>query len=65
MKFLIFILFLICGFSQSSLGKSSPTAHFKVLQMNIWQEGTMVKGGFVAIIDEIVRADADIIFSVK
>ena len=62
MKFLIFILFFICGFSQSSLGKSSTTAHFKVLQMNIWQEGTMVKGGFVAIIDEIVRADADIIF---
>ena len=25
----------------------------KVLQMNIWQEGTMVKGGFEAIADEV------------
>lgn len=33
----------------------------KVLQFNIWQEGTVVPGGFDAIIDEIMRNDADLI----
>lgn len=33
----------------------------KVLQMNIWQEGTMVKGGFEAIADEISRLEPDIV----
>lgn len=30
--------------------------------MNIWQEGTIVEGGFDAIIDEIIHSDADIVF---
>ncbi len=33
----------------------------RVLQFNIWQEGTIVEGGFDAIINEIIRADADLI----
>ncbi len=33
----------------------------KVLQFNIWQEGTIVKDGFNAIVNEIIRADADLI----
>ncbi len=33
----------------------------KVLQFNIWQEGTIVKGGFNAIIDEIIRTKADLV----
>lgn len=33
----------------------------KVLQMNIWQEGTMVKGGFEAIADEVSRLEPDIV----
>lgn len=33
----------------------------KVLQFNIWQEGTMVPGGFDAVVDEIIRADADLV----
>lgn len=33
----------------------------KVLQMNIWQEGTMVKGGFEAIADEVARLEPDIV----
>lgn len=32
-----------------------------VLQFNIWQEGTVVPGGFDAIIEEIVRTDADLV----
>lgn len=34
---------------------------FKVLQFNIWQEGTVVKGGFEAVADEIIRSDADFV----
>ena len=30
--------------------------------MNIWQEGTMVQGGFDAIVEEIIHSDADVIF---
>lgn len=32
-----------------------------VLQFNIWQEGTVVPGGFEAIINEVIRSDADLI----
>jgi hypothetical protein len=32
-----------------------------VLQFNIWQEGTVVAGGFDAVIDEIIRLNADLI----
>lgn len=35
--------------------------NLKVLQFNIWQEGTMVPGGFDAIIEEIIRSEADLI----
>lgn len=42
----------------SMMGK---TRELKVLQMNIWHEGTQVKGGFEAIANEIVRLDADIV----
>jgi hypothetical protein len=33
----------------------------KVLQFNIWQEGTVVKDGYSAILDEVIRLDADLI----
>jgi len=32
-----------------------------VLQFNIWQEGTVVKNGFDAIIDEIIHTESDIV----
>ena len=34
---------------------------FTVLQWNIWQEGTMVKGGYEAIADEIARLKPDFV----
>lgn len=34
---------------------------FSVLQFNIWQEGAVVKGGFDAVADEIVRSGADFV----
>ena len=62
---MIRLLVLICIFtsSLSCWGRTPPpAASLKVLQMNIWQEGTMVKGGFDAIVDEIIHTDADIVF---
>lgn len=34
---------------------------FTILQWNIWQEGTMVKGGYDAIVEEIVRLKPDFV----
>lgn len=65
MRLFILILLLFCssGASHGRRGsKSAPTFHLRVLQMNIWQEGTMVKGGFEAIADEIVHTNADVVF---
>ncbi len=39
----------------------NQTQNLKVLQFNIWQEGTMVPDGFEAIIEEILRNEADLI----
>ena len=33
----------------------------KIMQFNVWHEGTVVKGGFEAVADEIARADADFV----
>lgn len=50
---LLFILFF--------LSACEKTETFKVLQFNIWQEGTVVENGFNAVADEIVRSDADFV----
>lgn len=40
----------------------NATAHtITVLQWNIWQEGTMIQGGYDAIVDEIVRLRPDFV----
>lgn len=44
-----------------SLFLSLRAQELKVLQMNIWQEGTMVEGGFDAIADEVARLEPDIV----
>lgn len=65
MKLLLSFLLLCCisSASYSCRGPElAPTTHLKVLQMNIWQEGTIVEGGFEAIADEIVHTDADVVF---
>ena len=53
----LFLMMLV--FSCISLFAKSKD--LKVLQMNIWHEGTQVKGGFDAIAEEIVRLDPDIV----
>ena len=52
------LLLLLMVFGLSSCQK---TETFKVLQFNIWQEGTVVEGGFEALADEIVRSNADFV----
>lgn len=49
---------LLIVFSFSSCQKTETV---KVLQFNIWQEGTVVENGFNAVADEIVRSDADFV----
>lgn len=40
---------------------TSTPIKLKVLQLNVWQEGTKVTGGFNGIVDAIVQSGADII----
>lgn len=54
-KFFVLILLLL---TVASYGKGTD---LKVLQMNIWQEGTSVKGGFDAIANEVARLDPDLV----
>ncbi len=53
-QLLLFLVFL----SVASCGKEQQ---IKVLQFNIWQEGTVVPGGFKAIADEIIATQADLV----
>lgn len=39
----------------SVFARSQKSNEFTVLQWNVWQEGTMVPGGYDAIVNEIVR----------
>ncbi|SHG21388.1 Exonuclease III [Salegentibacter echinorum] len=55
-KGILFILFMA-----TPVFAQQHSQELKVLQFNIWQEGTMVPGGFDAIIEEILRSEADLI----
>jgi hypothetical protein len=58
MKKIIFMtLFLLVAMTGQSKGKGE----FTVLQWNVWQEGTMVPGGYDAIVNEIVRLQPDFV----
>ena len=58
MKKLGLVLMLLAVSFVSLWGKS---IEFIVLQMNVWHEGTQVKGGFEAIADEVARLSPDIV----
>ena len=45
----------------SALAGKAQEKEFTVLQWNIWQEGTMVPGGYEAIVKEIVRLKPDFV----
>lgn len=55
----IAILFVSCTGARSS--KQEKINSFKVLQFNIWQEGTVVPDGYEAIADQIIASGADFI----
>lgn len=54
------ILMLFCCLS-AMLSVSARKNEVKVLQWNIWQEGTVVKGGFDAVVDEVARLQPDFV----
>ena len=45
----------------SVFARSQKSNEFTVLQWNVWQEGTMVPGGYDAIVNEIVRLQPDFV----
>ena len=54
-----FYILLLClsSIGITSWGRNAtPTSHLTVLQLNIWQEGSIVEGGFEAIADEVAHA---------
>ncbi len=51
-------LLLPCGLQAHPPAKEKT---IRVLQFNIWQEGTVVEGGFQAVVDEIIRTGADLV----
>lgn len=60
--YLFFVSFLLfsCG-GKTNRQEIVNSETFKVLQFNIWQEGTIVPGGYEAIIQQILESKADII----
>lgn len=58
-KEIITTLLLLLAFAVTAQNKK--TDEFTVLQWNIWQEGTVIPGGYDAIVNEIVRLQPDFI----
>lgn len=58
MKRLVLMLSLLSPAVSCSGGKA---AEFTVLQWNVWQEGTVVPGGYGAIVDDIARLKPDFV----
>ena len=52
----IFVLFLLCA----GCRQESPK-EITLLQFNIWQEGTMIEGGFASIVNHIARLQPDFV----
>lgn len=62
----LFITTITCCFAKAHIvnnldSKTETKKEIIILQINIWQEGTMVPGGFEAIVNEIVRSNADFV----
>lgn len=56
-RLLILLILLITCCKPETYNKTE----LKVLQFNIWQEGSVVPEGYSAVVDEIVRSEADLI----
>lgn len=60
----LFLLLALClNFNAQTKKKvtDNNSIVFKVLQFNIWQEGTIIPGGYEAIVDQILESKADIV----
>lgn len=59
---LLFLLLLFLSPIAARVGTfAAHPLSLSVLQWNVWQEGTMVEGGYEAIVDEIVRLRPDFV----
>lgn len=56
-KWIVIVAIMLAAFNASA----QKGRQIKVLQFNIWQEGTVVPNGYEAIADEIARTDADFV----
>lgn len=57
-RYLFLYLFLVFIVGCTPAKNQTP---LKILQFNIWQEGTVVEGGFEGIVDNILNVDPDLI----
>lgn len=57
----LFLILLIPGTSTGKPKTTTKTQTIKVLQFNIWQEGTKIPGGYDGIVDQIIASDADFV----
>ncbi len=61
MKRICLILTLMATMTLTAFASGHKGGTFTVLQWNIWQEGTSVKGGYDAILDELERLKPDFV----
>ncbi len=54
-----FSIVILCGILLGC--NTEKKVQIKVLQFNVWQEGTVIEGGFNAMIDIIIQTEADVI----
>jgi len=58
-------LLSLCAFALTIINLScseyAAENQIVVMQFNVWQEGTVIEGGFDGIVDEIIAADADFV----
>lgn len=54
-------LFILLALPMALFAGTKKSNEFTVLQWNIWQEGTSVKGGYAAILDELERLHPDFV----
>lgn len=60
-RILLFFIGCLLMSTSANLQAKERETYLKVLQLNIWQEGTMVKGGFEGLIETIAQVQPDLI----
>ena len=55
------IILFLCLLTGTITAQNTNKGKFTVLQWNIWQEGTIIPGGYDAIVNEIVRLKPDFV----